>query len=73
MKNVYALQPYEVGSTKAKSLAIVIPSRVAKKFDIDTSTIFILNWDEITKIVTLQTISTRNSPKLPNEDVSGVI
>jgi hypothetical protein len=56
MKNIYALQPYQVGSKNAKSLAIVIPAKIAKKFHIDTSTIFTLEGDDDTKKVTLQTI-----------------
>ncbi len=56
MKNVYALQPYQVGSKNGKSLAIVIPAKVAKKYNIDTSTIFTLKGDDNTKTVTLQTM-----------------
>ena len=56
MKSVYALQPYQVGSKNGKSLAIVIPAKVTKKYNIDTSTIFALKADEITSIVTLQTV-----------------
>jgi hypothetical protein len=56
LKSVYALQPYQVGSKNAKSLAIVIPARVAKRYDIDTSTIFTLKGDDISKTVTLQTV-----------------
>jgi antitoxin component of MazEF toxin-antitoxin module len=56
MKTVYALQPYLVGSKNGKSLAIVIPAKVAKKYNIDTSTIFTLRGDGSTEIVTLQTV-----------------
>lgn len=56
MKNVYALQPYQVGSRNGKSLAIVIPAQVAKKYDIDISTIFALKADDNTRTVTLQTV-----------------
>jgi hypothetical protein len=42
VKSVYVIQPYEVGSKRAKSLAMVIPAKVVKKFNIDTSTIFTL-------------------------------
>ena len=57
MKNVYALQPYQVGSRNGKSLAIVIPAQVAKKYDIDISTIFALKADDNTRTVTLQTVT----------------
>ena len=56
MKNIYALQPYQVGSKNAKSLAIVIPAKIVRKFHIDTSTIFTLEGDDNTKKITLQTI-----------------
>jgi antitoxin component of MazEF toxin-antitoxin module len=42
MKSVYVVQPYQVGSKRAKSLAMVIPAKVVKKFNIDASTIFTL-------------------------------
>jgi hypothetical protein len=56
MKNIYALQPYHVGTKNAKSLAIVIPSEVAKKYNLDTSTIFALRMDDITKTVVLRSV-----------------
>lgn len=56
MKSVYALQPYQVGSKNGKSLAIVIPAQIAKKYDIDTSTIFTLRGDDRTRTVTLTTV-----------------
>jgi hypothetical protein len=46
MKSVYILQPYEVGSKKAKSLAMIIPAKVVKKYNISTSTAFALRADE---------------------------
>jgi hypothetical protein len=42
MKSVYVVQPYQVGSKKAKSLAVVIPAAVVKKCHINSSTIFAL-------------------------------
>jgi hypothetical protein len=56
MKSVYALQPYYVGSKHGKSLAIVIPAKVARKFNLDASTIFALKTDDITNTVTLRNI-----------------
>ena len=40
MKEIYAIQPYEVGTREHKCLAIIIPSKVKKKCNIDTSSIF---------------------------------
>jgi len=56
MKSVYALQPYYVGSKNGKSLAIVIPAKVAKKYNFDSSTIFSLKTDDVTNTITLQNV-----------------
>jgi hypothetical protein len=61
MKRLYVLQPYRVGSKKAKSLVVLIPSEVVKTCSIDTSTIFTLRGDENTKTVTLQTLQTKET------------
>jgi hypothetical protein len=62
MKNVYALQPYQVGSKNGKSLVVLIPAEVAKKYSIGTSTIFTLKGDDNTRTITLQTLSESRSP-----------
>jgi hypothetical protein len=56
MKSIYALQPYYVGSKHGKSLAIVIPAKVTKKYNLDSSTIFALKTDDITNTVTVQNV-----------------
>jgi hypothetical protein len=41
VSKIYAVQPYEVGpKNRKKSLALVIPSKIAEEYDINTSTIF---------------------------------
>ena len=45
-KEFFAIQPYLVGSKKAKSIAITIPSEVVKTHSINRSTIFILKNNE---------------------------
>jgi hypothetical protein len=57
MKSIYIIQPYRVGSKNAESLALIIPSKVRKQANIDTSTVFTLRIDENTKRITLQTIN----------------
>ncbi|HZD35681.1 MAG TPA: hypothetical protein VE130_10785 [Nitrososphaeraceae archaeon] len=57
IKSIYALQPYHVGSKNSKSLVICIPSKITKEYNIDTSTIFVLQVDEKTKKIQLQTLS----------------
>ena len=59
-RSVYALQPYYVGSKDGKSLAIVIPAKVVKKYNLDNSTIFALRTDDIANTVTLQNINGLN-------------
>jgi antitoxin component of MazEF toxin-antitoxin module len=46
VKNIYIIQPYEVGTKKAKSLAMVIPATVVKKKHLSTSTAFALRADD---------------------------
>ena len=49
MKKMYVAQPFEVGSKSAKSrsLALVIPHEVVKRYEIDTSTVIIIKTDRI--------------------------
>jgi hypothetical protein len=67
MKSQYALQPYYIGSKDGKSLALIIPAKVAKRCNVDASTIFTLQVDENAKRLMLQTIDKAiiNNPILP--------
>lgn len=56
MKNIYALQPYEVGSKYRKSLALIIPAKVTKRYNVGPSTVFTLRVDESKKRIMLQMI-----------------
>jgi antitoxin component of MazEF toxin-antitoxin module len=56
MRALYALQPYHVGSKDRKSLALIIPAKVAKRYNVDTSTVFTLRVDEDRKRIMLQTL-----------------
>jgi hypothetical protein len=60
LKNVYAIQPYFVGSKHGKSLAVVIPAKVAKKYNLGPSTIFSLKTDDVTQTITLQNVQEFN-------------
>lgn len=53
MKEIYAIQPYEVGSKKYQCMALVIPSEVKKECNIDKSSIFNLKVDKNTKQILL--------------------
>lgn len=55
MRNFYVIQPYEVGgSKKAKSLALLIPSKMVRECNISTDTVFALRANNCTKTITLQ-------------------
>jgi hypothetical protein len=53
---VYATQPYLVGSKDRKSLAIIIPARIAKDYHLDTSTIFAVRADRKTNRIIMYTV-----------------
>ena len=68
LKSIYALQPYHVGSKHSKSLVICIPSKVAKEYNISTSTVFALQADHKTKKIRLQTLSELTDDVTPPSD-----
>lgn len=50
----YAVQPYYVGGKEKKSLALVVPSKIVREFQINISTIFEIIVDEKNRILHLQ-------------------
>ncbi len=54
MKNIYALQPWKVGSRNGKTFVVSIPSNIVKRYNINTSTIFLLKSNEKEGIITIQ-------------------
>jgi len=54
-KNIYVVQPYQVGNKDRKSLVIIIPAQIAKEYSFDTSTIFALKVDNMRRL-TLQNV-----------------
>lgn len=54
------MQPYRVGSKNGKSLVILIPARIVKEFNINTSTVFMLRKNKEKKTITLETIHELN-------------
>ena len=56
IKSVYALQPYYVGSKKSRSLAIVLPAHLVRKFNFNESTIFVVRTDQTKNIIILESI-----------------
>jgi hypothetical protein len=59
-RNVYATQPYLVGSKDRKSLAIIIPARLVKEYDVDTSTIFAVRADKRTKSILMYMVPSQH-------------
>jgi hypothetical protein len=55
---IYAVQPYLVGPKDNKSLALIIPAKVAREYGVNTSTIFTTNVDENSNTLSLQMIKT---------------
>jgi antitoxin component of MazEF toxin-antitoxin module len=55
-KATYAVQPYQVGRKNKKSLVVVIPAKIAKECNIDTSTIFAIQLGNHKKKITLQMV-----------------
>jgi hypothetical protein len=53
MRELYIMQPYQVGSKNCKSLALVIPAAVVREYEIDRSTVFALKPDIDAKKVTI--------------------
>jgi antitoxin component of MazEF toxin-antitoxin module len=56
-KNVYVLQPYEVGTKQHKSLAIIIPARLVKEYNVNKATILALSVNRKDKRITLQKVN----------------
>ncbi|MGD9674797.1 MAG: hypothetical protein AB7U98_15125 [Candidatus Nitrosocosmicus sp.] len=42
IQKIHVTQPYQVGSKSGKSLAVIIPSRLAKQYNINSSTVFLI-------------------------------
>jgi hypothetical protein len=62
-KKQFVIQPYNVGKDK-KSLAIVIPSQIVKKYSLNAnSTIFFMREEEQTNSLLLKTIDEIESNK----------
>lgn len=46
MKEIYIIQPFQVGSKDSKSLAMIIPSPIAKKYGLGQSSGIILRYND---------------------------
>ena len=70
-KSTYAVQPYQVGGKDRKSLVIVIPARLAKKYDINTSTIFAIQSDDTRNRIVLEMVDlTSQKILIPTQESS---
>jgi hypothetical protein len=62
-KDVYVVQPYEVGTKERKSLAIIIPAEIAREYKIDPSAVLILKINQQTNVITLHVLSALDDDK----------
>jgi hypothetical protein len=68
MKNLFSVQPYAVGSKTSKSLAIVIPSEVVKKYQINTSTVFVLRGGNSEIVLSFVDIDNNENETIPYKE-----
>ena len=71
-KNIYVVQPYQVGNKDRKSLAIIIPAQIAKEYSFDTSTIFALKVDNMRRL-TLQNVGAVADEEQPTNTQTDII
>jgi antitoxin component of MazEF toxin-antitoxin module len=57
-RTTYVTQPYNVGSKRGRSLALIIPAKIARQCKITTDTVFSVKADTRTRAITLQTMMT---------------
>ena len=69
-KLTYVAQPYQVGPKDRKSLAIIIPAKLTKEFDINTSSIFAIQINKQKKSITLLRIDVPNQKDMTPTDRS---
>lgn len=72
MKKMYTSQPFQVGSKNARSrsLALVIPHEVVKRYGISTSTVIIFRTDCAGNTITLHTIQEQNCERNQENRIS---
>lgn len=56
-KSTFAIQPYKVGSKNSNTLAMIIPSKVTRRYNIDESTILILKLADSEKKLVFDIVS----------------
>jgi hypothetical protein len=57
IKSVYFVQPYQVGTKTRRSLALIIPAGIVRRYGIDISTGFQISVDEKTKRILMRSIT----------------
>lgn len=62
-KDVYVIQPYEVGTKERKSLAIIIPAEIAREYRINPSAVLVLKINQQTNVITLHVLSAVDDDK----------
>ena len=64
-KEIFATQPYDVGSRETKSTAAIIPKKIVNLFGIDKNTIFLIKANKDRMEIIIQIIDNKElKPKL---------
>jgi hypothetical protein len=68
IKEIYATQPYDVGSREAKSTAAIIPKKIVRLLGIDNSTVFLIKPNRSKRQLIIQVIDNKEfKPKLSED------
>lgn len=65
-RNQYVIQPYNVGPKERKSLVMRIPASVAKEYQIDRNTIFILKPENDGRLILHRVVNQRIQEQTEN-------
>ena len=56
MRKIHVVRPYKVGAKTGKSIAVIIPSEIVKRYEISPSSVIIVKSDGSTKKISLEAI-----------------
>jgi heterodisulfide reductase subunit A-like polyferredoxin len=71
-RSIEFVQPYQVGQKNKKSLAVIIPAKIARQCNITPDTLFSVKGDRTTKAVTLQTVKLTTEDENENKKAGAV-
>lgn len=71
-RSIEFVQPYQVRQKNKKSLAVIIPAKIARQCNITPDTLFSVKGDRTTKAVTLQTVKLTTEDENENKKAGAV-